>query len=562
MTKLTLAEAVALVKQYGSINSAWPHAGVKRTTLQNRFKQAVDAGLAHWTDAGHSGMPTNEDIKQRPVAGRLKVRATPAAHDDGKKTFILTCAQNNTHMHSVLWVNLLALAAHDKARLIVARTVYNRFSQSADMDKKLVIDNLGTRQSREYWWDDAIKTYLLDDRVEIAPGIVWCGETNVIPTAASPLTGYEGYTGRKSTIIPHPRIAMRSVASHAKEDTKLMFTTGTVTVRNYIQRKAGQLAEFHHCYGALLVEVDAGGTWFARQLNADSDGTIYDLDRKVENGRVTTGHRLKAINWGDLHRAYSDPVFDDLAWSEGGILDILRPEYQFMHDLIDNRVVNPHRVYGDKNLDSFVEYQKGHTSVEKEMIDAALFLSGATRPWCDTVVVNSNHDNWLVSWLERYGNFRKDPENAIYFLEAAHFLWSETQAHEGEYKPNMTEWAMRRELDEFEHVAAGVVQFLDEDDSFVICPDANGGIQCGMHGHQGANGSGGTPTGLSKMGRKANIGDKHSAGIYDGLYVSGIAGSLDQGYNSGPGSWSQTNIFTYQNGKRALSTIFDGKWRA
>jgi hypothetical protein len=64
------------------------------------------------------------------------------------------------------------------------------------------------------------------------------------------------------------------------------------------------------------------------------------------------------------------------------------------------------------------------------------------------------------------------------------------------------------------------------------------------------------------MGRKANIGDKHSAGIYDGLYVAGIMGALDQGYNSGPGSWSQSNILTYPNGKRAIQTIYDGKVRA
>ena len=47
-----------------------------------------------------------------------------------------------------------------------------------------------------------------------------------------------------------------------------------------------------------------------------------------------------------------------------------------------------------------------------------------------------------------------------------------------------------------------------------------------------------------------------------GAYFAGIMGSLHQGYNHGLGSWSQSNILTYPNGKRAIQTIYDGKARA
>ncbi len=561
MLKPTLAEVVALVQRWGSLNKAWPHSGVKRTTFRRRYAQAVEQGLAPKRVSNNIG---HDKIKDTPVAGRLKARPTPKA-TGSKRKFILTCAQNNTHLHQVLWANLHALAQHDRARIIVARSVYNRFAQAADMDKKLVIDQRGSRLGRDYHWAPEVEPYVLDERFEIAPGLVWCGETNILPTASNPLTGFEGYTGRSSSIVPHPRIAMRSVASHAQDATKLMFTTGAVTQINYIQRKAGQMAEFHHCYGGLLVEVDSNGTWFARQLNADSDGTIYDLDRKVENGNVTTGHRLEAINWGDLHPAYEDRAASDLAWGKGGILDTLCPKYQFMHDLLDGRSVNPHMQAQQLYHKQFMEWVKGNTTVELEVERTAEFLGRTTRPWCSTQVVASNHDNFLVRWLYKNGDFRKDPVNAVYFLEAALHYWEmmeQTQKY-----PNMTKWGMERALrladsGPITNLATNSVNYLDEDESFVLCREHGGGIEFGMHGHQGANGTRGTPAGLSKMGRKANIGDKHSAGIYDGLYVAGIMGSLDQGYNSGPGSWSQTNIFTYQNGKRALSTIFDGKWRA
>src|ERR1035437_6492102 len=123
---------------------------------------------------------------------------------------------------------------------------------------------------------------------------------NITPTASDPLTGLETYSGRQSAVFPHAKIAMRTVASIQGSGAKLNYTTGTVTKRNYIQKRAGLMAEFHHTYGGLLVEVDSAGVWKVRQLDAEAvSGTLYDLTLKVENGVVTDGHRVEAINWGD-----------------------------------------------------------------------------------------------------------------------------------------------------------------------------------------------------------------------------------------------------------------------
>jgi hypothetical protein len=42
--------------------------------------------------------------------------------------------------------------------------------------------------------------YINDDAVELALVLVWCGEMNILPTAANPLTGLNDYNGRKSNI--------------------------------------------------------------------------------------------------------------------------------------------------------------------------------------------------------------------------------------------------------------------------------------------------------------------------------------------------------------------------
>ena len=83
-----------------------------------------------------------------------------------------------------------------------------------------------------------------------------------------------------------------------------------------------------------------------------------------------------------------------------------------------------------------------------------------------------------------------------------------------------------------------------------------------MHGHLGANGARGGANGFAKMGRKANVGHSHSAGIHDGIYTAGTSSDLDLRYNSGPSSWSHSHIVTYPNGKRAIITIWKGRWRA
>jgi len=97
---------------------------------------------------------------------------------------------------------------------------------------------------------------------------------------------------------------------------------------------------------------------------------------------------------------------------------------------------------------------------------------------------------------------------------------------------------------------------VHEDDSLVI-----GGVEHGMHGHLGPSGARGNPKNLRTVG-KANTGHTHSAGIIEGIYTAGVFGNLDMGYNKGLSAWSNSFIVTYQNGKRTIVTIKDGKgWR-
>ncbi len=513
----------------GTIQGTAKELGIARQTIQHAIKRL---GL------------------KPPVASGSKGALQHAEFEPPKKgvaRYILTSAQNNTKVHPQVWKNLMALAKHYKADVLVSRFVYNKHSMAGKANKPGYVADGATDEYGDLWYDPKITPYLSDERIEIAPNLMWCGEMNIIPTAARPLSGLESYTGRRSGIFPHVKIAMESVASGKFEDTKFNYTTGTVTQLNYIHRKAGLKAEFHHCYGALLVEVDSKGHWWVRQLNADDRGVIYDLNIRAAAGKVTKGHSVEAINWGDIHEAEIDPIVKKVCFAKGGMLDKLKPKHQFMHDLFSMLRRNHHDA---KNAHRMFEiHAKGLDKVEEEVRDSATFLAETSRPWCKTVVVDSNHDNALEKWL-READYKKDPPNAVFFLQCQLRKYESLARHDEDYhllEDVLTDYA------EIDHV-----EFLRPDESYLIA----GGIECGMHGHLGINGSRGTPQGFTKMGRKANTGHTHSAGIRDGVFTSGHCSVKDMGYNVGPGSWSQSHIVTYASGKRAIITQYAGKWCA
>lgn len=464
----------------------------------------------------------------------------------GVTRYIFTSAQSDTPVHAPTWRSLVALAKHYRAQIIVSPYVYDTSTHNDEKRQE-------KRGRPERQWAEEVRPHLCWERMKVAKGLQFCGEVQILPTARRPISGFESYTGRDSCILPHAKFAMQSVASGKFEGAKLIYTTGTVTRRNYIQKKAGQLAQFHHGFGGLLVEVNDAGTWFCRQLNCSENGTLYDLDARVRDGVVTRGNRVEAIVWGDAHVRKSEPVATALAWGNGGMLDTLRPRHQVFHDLLDFYSRNHHEIGNGRRR--FERYcgQPEDDDVFLELCEAARALDERSRPWCKSVVVASNHDAALQRWLDT-ADYRQDPRNAMIFLQLQAEVYASISR--GDKKFDLFAHAMRQ---------AGApkgVKFLREDEDYIVCKDAGGGINLGVHSHLGINGGKGSLVGLARTGRKLIVGHGHSASIVDGAMMVGTMASLDQGYNKGFSSWSQTAAAIYQNGKRSLVTFYNGAWRA
>lgn len=309
-----------------------------------------------------------------------------------------------------------------------------------------------------------------------------------------------------------------------------------------------------NCYGAVIVEVDSDGNWWLRQLNATDKGTIYDLDVVVENGVVYENEYIEAITWGDAHALML--LDESVNKCSQLMLDELRPKFQFVHDLMAGSVTNHHsRKSLHQRFRNFAR-SGAWNDLKKEFSECNNHLRDMYRDFCQTYVVDANHDRpWIERWLDSREGL-DDPKNALIWLKLNAALYEAMEADPYGRNFHALEYACR-----LVGLEEKVATFLREDESIHIT-DAK--IECGMHGSLGPNGARGNMSNLSRMGRKANIGHLHKAGIHDGLYVAGVSCDIksDVWYTRGPSSWSHSHIVTYPNGKRTIITVWKGKYRA
>ena len=465
------------------------------------------------------------------------------------RRFLLTAAQDETAIHEPFWKSLHAFAAHIGAEVMVGGFTYG---------KSLFTDHA----TRAGVFAEPLRAYLRHENVSLAPDVVFCAKMNTLPTAVRPLSGLETYTQGRWGIFPHAKVQLVSVPALNGQHPALQMTTGACTVANYVEKKAGLKAEFHHVIGATLVEIDSAGRVFCRQINASEDGSFQDLTTLVQGKKITEGVRVEAITWGDIHRGQIDPGVARAGWGLDvetdkivpgeTMLDVLRPRHQFVHDLINFQPRSHHRK--KDHAFHFEMYHKGLDSVDAENRQAARFLRLTAREWCESVVIASNHNEAFPRWLLE-ADPREDPVNALIWVRANTAIYEAIER--GDDKFDVIHWALaRHDVDELRDIT-----FVPRDGSYVIC-QAQGGIENSLHGDQGPNGARGSALSLSKVAARLNIGHGHQAGITDGVYSSGLCGLLDQGYNEGPSGWSHTQIVTYASGKRSLVTFRDGHWRA
>ncbi len=516
------------VKKYGGIRPAARELDMPESTLRGKLDKERKLSMRSF-------------VMPEPVpAKRHKTKTTH---------FLVTGAQDKTAIHEDFWKNLLAYGEYLGAEVLVGGFTYS---------KKLFTATDPRERDDTVWFHHEIEDRVFHDPIQLADELVFCAEMNTRPTAVSPLSGLDTYTGSKWGIFPHAKQHLRTIATMKDALSKQIMTTGVVTLPNYLRMKAGVKAQHHHRIGAIVVSVSPDGAFWCRQIEATDleDGTFYDLDRKVSDGKITTDHQPEAVVHGDIHREKLDPEVALTSWGyniETGevhndlptLTSILRPKRRIFHDLTDFTARNHHNIK-DHHF-RLHAYFHGRDSVKQDLQDSASFMVAISDPSIEDAIIQSNHDNALLKWMKT-ADVKLDPENYEFWLECE---LRYVRALKEDREPFIYQEVMMELADG----GMPATIFIQEDTSYMVK-----GVELSIHGHYGANGARGSANAFNKMGPKSITGHTHSPSITDGHMCVGVNGELDMGYNIGLSSWSHTNAILYPNGKRALITLMNGRW--
>lgn len=449
-----------------------------------------------------------------------------------RRRLVVTSAQNATPVNAPFLAALLRYCADNDARLLVIPYRYKNptsvWSEKAQGDD---------------WWAEELLPHLIDRRVQLNSNLMLLGDIKTQPTADSPLLGLESISGSASAIVGHPKIALSTIPTPSNKLPKLLLSTGAVTVPNYLPSKAGKKGEFHHTAGAVVAEIE-GKAFHVRHVNALKDGSFCDLNWEYYPDKPRHEARIEALIMGDYHIAQASAAVTEATFGKGGMCDVLRPKRLVWHDLFDGQSINPHAA---DVFSRFSRRASGRESVERELTECFDFVNRHTPAGTENVIPYSNHTDFLRRFV-RDTDPRSDLTNCVWLAEAFRAMCLSIKAGK-ELDP--FEWAARRGLKCYRRT-----KFLKMDESYSVL-----GVELGMHGHAGPNGSRGSAKAFSRMGTKSVSGHSHSPAISGGAYVVGVSGNLRMGYNVGPSSWLHTHCVLYRNGKRALINVIDGAWR-
>lgn len=444
---------------------------------------------------------------------------------------VITWAQNATPVFKPFLKSLNTYCKKRKAQLLVIPGRYKNPTSS------------WTRgQENNEWWDDSVKDNLVDERFDLNSNLTLAADIKIQPTASEPMSGLKTVTGALSCIFGHPQIAFETVPTPQNKMAKIVATTGAVTNPNYTDSKAGKKGEFHHEYGALVIELD-NGKFHMRQLCADGSGKFFDLDKCYSGDKVTSKHRAEAFVSGDFHGIWLDPVIKRAWWTDkNSLCNLVKPKAQFFHDVLDTYWGSHHHV-----KDPFLQAKKffnGLSDGKQEISTTLKNLSDCSI--CDkNYVVASNHNEHFNRWLKET-DWRKDPQNSELYLETS-LAYVQAAKQNKEFDP-LEYWS--------DKLGNKKITYLSRWSNKTIK-----GFKLDLHGDIGPSGARGSVRAFNNIGCKTITGHGHGPAKLKGSWRVGISCIVEAEYTAGsPGGWLHTAAIIHSNGKAQLITCIDGKY--
>ena len=358
----------------------------------------------------------------------------------------------------------------------------------------------------------------------------------------NPLAGLDRLTTARqaSIIVASPKVLLKYVPNMHYDIPPALMTTGAITVNDYdndryMSKRTSTLAENDHAYGVVIVEVESEDIFHFRHVQASDEGTLTDMGIEyLPNGEIREMKGTVMV-MGDSHTGYHDKELHDKTMA---VCKSLGVDKIVLHDVFNGTSITHHDI--GKNITRATKAQEGRLGLELECIAVRNYIENIEKHGMEVFIPEANHNTHLLKYLEN-GRYVSDPVNHQFSLKLA------VQAIDG---VNPLQYAIESLLG----FKRSDVHWLEQDRSCKFY-----GVECGLHGDYGANGSRGNARTFNNGIGNCVTAHTHSASITRNTYCVGTVSLMDMGYNKGLSSWTRTCCLIYNNGTKQLINFIPNK---
>ena len=436
-------------------------------------------------------------------------------HDTTKKRFLVSWAQSETPVHKEFLKNMEAYASEINAEILI---IAGRYKSPTSLSSSKALEK--AEKNVKNTWDGSILPYLDANRHNLHEHLVLLSDVKVQPTATMPLTSMNSLTGLESCIIGSPRVHMKFLPVLDGYPTKMLTTTGAVTLPNYTDTKIGKQSEFNHTFAFVVVELDRE-IFHIRNVIADKKGNFYDLCYKVEKGEVLPNDKIEVAVLGDIHLTSEDIENVDVTFS---MLEKFKPNHVILHDIADMSSISHHEKRNPFQL--LKREEDGSNSLERELNYIRQWFKD--KPKYNYVIPSANHNDFIDRWLQNE-DWRKEGNKKLYLKYA-------NVTAEGLAPKGIIAYILENEFDH--------IKCLAVDESYSVL-----NIEFSLHGDRGSSGSRGSIGQFKNLNVRTVTAHSHSSSRTDGHLCVGTLTKLRMGYNLGMSQWNTSNVVVYPNGK-------------
>ena len=346
----------------------------------------------------------------------------------------------------------------------------------------------------------------------------------IAATVKNPLINLDKSSkGLNTIIVGSPKQYLDTLPHDLNDDYKIAVSTGTISEANYKSSVSGLLDEQNHTLGGLRLEWNnEHKRYFVRQLQY-KDGYIYDITGKCysEKEVVAKGNSVDCMVLGDLHLPETDTK---VLKSTIDLINFLKPKEVMVHDWMSYQSINHHEE--NKVLTKLL-----NTTDETKDLETELSISLQTFNELANIcfnsrfnIVYSNHDDFLMKWLNTGEFVKGNPANRIIGCELFANIANGKDVFYKKFVKN--------------------VSMLPLGKSMKI-----NGFEVAKHGDAGIAGARGNVNAYIKTYNKSITGHTHSPKIKESGVVVGTLSKLKLSYNKNSiSNWAHANCVVYVNG--------------